>query len=72
MIHRFELVVRRSKATGEYMAGAASEFPLSHFKQVKSFGRWYGSQVSYKPYRRARMEASMYAARMNRRHKRKN
>lgn len=62
----FHLVVR--KKDGRYFAGAASELPLNKgFEHIKSFGKWFGSQVKYKPYQDAHYEAYAYARKMNER-----
>lgn len=64
MTYAFELVVR--KKDGRYSAGAANEMPLSQgWKQVISFGKWFGIQTDYRPYNNALMRAIDFAKRKN-------
>ena len=63
-MYAFELVVRTKN--GRYEAGATSEMPLREgWKQVISFGKWYGIQTKYIPYNDTLMRAYEYARRHN-------
>jgi len=55
-----EIVIKRN-ATG-FVAGFASK---TKGKKVRSFGRWYGSQMNYKPFQRAWTEAQSMAEKLN-------
>lgn len=57
------IVVRQNITTGETVAGFASNLPREsrEWKTIASFGRWFGSQMSYAPFRRAMSNARKYA-----------
>ena len=63
MTWQAEIVVRAKN--GIYYAGFASQYPLSEgYRTVKSFGSWYGSQMSYQPFRAAWNAARAYAIKL--------
>lgn len=54
------LVVRKNG--NQYLAGFASKTPG---QTVKSFGKWYGSQMSYRPFAAAQKAAEAMAEKLN-------
>jgi len=61
------LVVRQSTRTGLCYAGFASSLPPrgKGHRDIASFGRWFGSQMSYRPFRVAQRNAVVYASYCN-------
>lgn len=57
-----EIVVRKNPTTGLHEAGFASKTTGT---KVASYGRWYGSQMSYKPFHAAMDAAHAEAERLN-------
>jgi hypothetical protein len=57
-----EIVVRNN--AGTYLAGFASKTGKGEI--IESFGSWYGSQMSYRPFRAAMARAEALAAALNR------
>ena len=65
MTRAAKVVVREKN--GKYYAGFASELPLkSGYKDVSNYGDWYGIQMDYRPYNRARRNAALEADDRNR------
>ena len=61
-----KLVVRKDSIDGSYRAGFASDYPLREgWKHIKDFGVWQGSQMSYKPFKKALEDAHRLAERLN-------
>ena len=56
-----EIVVRKNG--NEYVAGFASK--TGKGAKVSSYGKWFGSQMSYRPFRAAMEAAQAEAARLN-------
>ena len=67
MTYGAKLVVRRHKETGDYSAGFASEIPLYWYDDIEGgdFGVWQGSQMSYRPFKKAVDDAYRLAERLN-------
>jgi hypothetical protein len=64
MSYAAEIVLRKKE--GRYYYGFASQFPLNKgYKEVNSYGRWYGSQMNYKPFREAYNEAKKECETLN-------
>ena len=63
-----KLRVRRHKILGRYMAGFASEIRLGEYEDIEGgdFGVWQGSQMSYRPFKKAVDDAYNLARRLNR------
>jgi hypothetical protein len=57
-----KIVVRR-KADGKYYAGFAKNVGAG--ETIKTFGSWYGSQMSYKPFCNAMQSARDLADSLN-------
>ena len=55
-----EIVVRKNGSS--YVAGFASK---TKGEKVSSYGKWFGSQMSYRPFRAAMAAAQSEAARLN-------
>ena len=49
------ITVRQNTRTGRTLAGFASQLPRlgPEWRDVASFGRWFGGQMSYRPFDRA-------------------
>lgn len=49
------ITVRQNTRTGRTVAGFASNLPRlgNEWRDVANFGRWFGCQMSYQPFRRA-------------------
>lgn len=68
MNYAARITVRQNTRTGRTVAGLASTLPrLSReWKDVVNFGKWFGGQMSYKPFqeamRRAKDLAEYYSA----------
>ena len=56
-----EIVVRKNG--DKYVAGFASK--TGRGSKVESYGSWYGSQMSYRPFRAAMARAEARAAQLN-------
>ena len=56
------LVIKKSRLTGKYGAGFASRISGEF---VRSYGYWFGSQMSWKPFKEAVKAAHEEAARLN-------
>ena len=56
------IVVRKSNRDGKAYAGFASQVSG---KTLKTFGSWYGSQMSYRPFNSAMGAAREYARKYN-------
>lgn len=56
-----EIVVRKNGSS--YVAGFASK--TGKGEKVSSYGKWFGSQMSYRPFREAMKAAQSEAARLN-------
>ena len=56
------IVVRESARDGKAYAGFASQVSG---KTIRTFGSWYGSQMSYRPFARAMGEARKLASEIN-------
>ncbi len=56
-----EIVVRKNG--DKYVAGFASK--TGRGSKVESYGSWYGSQMSYRPFRAAMARAEALAAKLN-------
>ena len=65
MTRPVKLVVRKNKKTGIYESGFASHLPLSKYIHIASFGEWFGSQMNYAPFKKAKKEASEFAKKKN-------
>ena len=67
MTYGCKLRVRRYKATGTYYAGFASEIRLGKYEDIKGgdFGTWQGSQMSYRPFKKAVDDAHRLADKLN-------
>ena len=64
MVWQASIVVRVKD--GIYMAGFASEIPKrSGWEDVADFGSWFGSQMSYRPFRCALSDAHELAESLN-------
>jgi hypothetical protein len=61
------LVVRQSTRTGLCFAGLASNLPKisKDYRDIASYGRWFGCQMSYRPFRQAQRDAVIYASYCN-------
>ncbi len=58
------IVVREKD--GKNYAGFASQYPLNEgYKDVKGFGTWYGTQMSYQPFKKALETANKLAKSLN-------
>lgn len=57
-----KIVVRKHPATGKHEAGFASQVKG---ETVEEFGKWYGIQMSYRPFRAAWAAAKAYADKLN-------
>ena len=55
-------IVVRKNTTGKYEAGFASK---TSGAIVAEFGKWYGSQMSYRPFHAAMEAAHTYADKLN-------
>lgn len=64
-MYPIHLVVRKSMIDGTHHCGPASKLPLTRYEHVASFGYWYGSQMSYRPYRDTVEEGCELAARLD-------
>jgi len=65
-VHQFHVVVR--KKGNHYASGTASDLPIRDgWQDVEGgdFGRWYGSQASYRPCRKAFQAAEDLAKKLN-------
>lgn len=56
-----EIVVRKTATS--YVAGFASKTGKGQL--IASYGKWFGSQMSYRPFRAAMAKAHVEAARLN-------
>lgn len=57
-----KIVVRKNTTTGKHEAGFASK---TSGVIVEEFGKWYGSQMSYRPFHAAMAAAHAYADKLN-------
>ena len=56
MTYPIEIVIRAKN--GKFYYGFASEYPLNKgFKHINGYGKWYGSQMSFKPFKQTLREA---------------
>ena len=68
MNYAARITVRQNTRTGRTVAGLASTLPRlsKDWKDVVNFGKWFGGQMSYKPFRetmqRAKDLAEYYSA----------
>jgi len=65
-VHQFHIVVRKKE--NHFSSGTASEMPLRNgWQDVEGgdFGRWYGSQASYRPCQQAFQRAADLAEKLN-------
>lgn len=53
------ITVRQNTRTGRTLAGFASQLPRlgADWRDVANFGKWFGGQMRYRPFRRALGEA---------------
>lgn len=53
------ITVRQNTRTGQTLAGFASNLPRpgNEWRDVANFGRWFGSQMSYRPFKEAMTKA---------------
>ena len=64
MTRAAKIVVREKN--GKYYSGFASQIPLKEgYKDVSDYGDWYGIQMDYRPYNRARRNAEIEAEDLN-------
>ncbi len=63
MSHAARIAVRQHKRTGRTVAGFASNLPRlgPEWRDVASFGRWFGGQMSYRPFKAAMARAHRLA-----------
>jgi len=63
MNHACRIAVRQSTSTGRVVAGLASNLPRlsAEWRDIATFGKWFGGQMSYQPYKKARSLAADYA-----------
>lgn len=56
MTYAVEIVVRKKE--GKFYYSYASQYPQNKgFEPINSYGKWYASQMSFKPFRTALKEA---------------
>ena len=64
MTYAVEIVVRKKE--GKFYYGYASQYPQNKgFEPINSYGKWYASQMSFKPFRTALKEAKNECIRLN-------
>lgn len=53
------IAVRQNKLTGRTVAGFASSLPRlgTEWRDVANFGRWFGGQMGYRPFKAAMAQA---------------
>ena len=63
MNHACRIAVRQSSSTGKTYAGLASTLPRlsAEWHDIATFGKWFGGQMGYKPYKNAMSRAGDYA-----------
>jgi hypothetical protein len=59
MNYAARITVRQNTRTGRTVAGFASSLPRlgAEWRDVANFGRWFGCQMSYRPFRSTMAEA---------------
>ena len=64
MSYAVEIVVRKKEGT--CYSGFASEYPIRKgFEPINSYGKWFNSQMSFKPFKKALKEAEMECRGLN-------
>jgi hypothetical protein len=59
MNYAARITVRQNTRTGRTVAGFASSLPRlgTEWRDVANFGRWFGGQMSYRPFKTALAQA---------------